>query len=345
MTAVYIFANSPGEIYAFVRPFVQTLHTELKGRVIIFVFLTPCQYATGEELRVCQGFDGITHVFPPKKTLSHVFSTNLKPGIVVYLGGDPFYSRRFAKKTSSLLIGYTENPIAPRQFELLIQKSPKVDLMKSGLSDNMPLSPDGIVLMPGSRPEHLAVALPLMLRLTESCPFQRTIGLSPFTPDSVYKRIHAQYPDVSVQIITDPNGLKAFKYALTIPGTNTMQLAYLGIPYIMILPTHNPDILRMNGLYGWLIQMPVIGRPLKRLTISILLRKNRHYSIPNQFFGESVCPEFVGPFDVDTVSQRIYDFVTDSDAYDTIIDRFHSLKSVKSPLSNLIKFIDVHAII
>ena len=241
--------------------------------VSIHVFLTPCQYATGEEYRVCKGFDGVDRVYRPKETLKMVYlSTTMQSGVVFFMGGDPMHAKRFSLKTGSKLVGYFEKKLNDNVFDYLFFRTDTSNLMKSGLSP-LPLTDrKGLVLLPGSRPEHLLVALPLMLDICDGID-DVTVMLSPFTTDSSYESLKITYPGCHFIRMNDPNDLAPFKYALTIPGTNTMQLAYFNIPYLMIFPTHDYRVLRMDGLLGLILMIPIIGPMVKFIVLNLFVKK------------------------------------------------------------------------
>ena len=69
MRYFYIFTNSPGEVFSWVKPVVERLVEEFKNPVIN-VYLTPCQYSTGNEVSVCESFIGVSAVFTPFKQLN-----------------------------------------------------------------------------------------------------------------------------------------------------------------------------------------------------------------------------------------------------------------------------------
>ena len=101
-------------------------------------------------------------------------------GVVFFMGGDPFYAKRFALKTGSTLIAYSEHNWDANDFDLLITKSNNYDLMVSGIVQTPIENRFGTVLLPGSRPEHLKVALPIMLSMAASMD-SFDVMLSPFT--------------------------------------------------------------------------------------------------------------------------------------------------------------------
>ena len=57
------------------------------------------------------------------------------------------------------------------------------------------------------------------------------VMLSPFTDNKTMNVLEERYPNISFKRLTNINELSGYKFALTIPGTNTMQLAYFGSIY------------------------------------------------------------------------------------------------------------------
>ena len=137
---------------------VERLVEEFKNPVIN-VYLTPCQYSTGNEVSVCESFIGVSAVFTPLQTIKRMISIKQHKGVVFFMGGDPFYAKRFALKTGSTLIAYSEHNWDANDFDLLITKSNNYDLMVSGIVQTPIENRFGTVLLPGSRPEHLKVAI------------------------------------------------------------------------------------------------------------------------------------------------------------------------------------------
>ena len=338
MHCFYIFTNSPGEVFAWVKPLVERLNAEFPN-ALIQIHLTPCQYSTGNEVPVCQAFDGVDMVFSPVKTLTNMINIKEQKGVVFFMGGDPLYAKRFAKKTGSTIIAYSEHDWPSTDFDLLINKSDTCDLMCAGLDLVSINERSGVVLLPGSRPEHLQVALPIMLKMVgEMSEFD--VMLSPFVDSKTLNRLTNEYPTVSFRILSSVNDLSQYKYALTIPGTNTMQLAYLKIPFMMIFPTHDARILRLNGLAGLLLFIPLIGSILKRIILSLAIRKKRFYSLPNIFFKKQVFPELVGPFKLDDAHLSWANFITDKQSYVESLNQLRVFESIQNPLDQIIDFIN-----
>jgi hypothetical protein len=303
----------------------------------ITIFLTPCQYATGQEARVCQSFLGVTAVISPRQTLRTMIRCQYPSGTVFFMGGDPMYAKRFSKKTRSLLLGYTEHSLSNNGFELLVQKSTTMDLMTAELLPEPPEHREGIALLPGSRPEHLEIALPIMLSMSQN--HSVVVMLSPFTPLKTQQTLQKNYPTVPFKLLKNTQELASFKFALTIPGTNTMQLATLNIPFMMILPTHNPRILRLNGVLGCLLNIPVMGLALKWLALNIMRRKKRRYALSNQYFNATICPELVGNFSVEWAKDQFDAFIDDPKTHQKCHEAFKTLQRIQNPLDALMDYL------
>ena len=245
------------------------------------------------------------------------------------------HAKRFSKRTKSQLVGYFETEYKDPAFDYIFFKNDDIDLMASGIDCIALDRRKGIALLPGSRPEHLQVALPIMLNMANDRD-DVTVILSPFALDSDVSYFKALYPTVNFHRLIDTNDLAHFKYALTIPGTNTMQLAYLNIPYVMIFPTHESNILRMTGLIGLLLLIPILGAVLKFLVLNLSVRKNKIYSLPNRQFKSHVCPEIIGRFKIDEAKSQFLTFINDDDQYVKIIEQFKTLHKPKDPLLELI---------
>jgi hypothetical protein len=336
----YVFTNSPGEVFGWVQPLCRRLTQAFKP-VSISIFLTPCQYATGEEARVAASFPGVCSVYLPSETLTCLFSkcADFSTGTVFFMGGDPMHAKRFSKKIGARLVGYFNHRIPTDGFDFFIFKSKGIDLMAEDLAPSPIDDRQGVVLLPGSRPEHLQVALPMMIEMASFYP-EVTVMVSPFTSKQQLNLFESLYPDTVFQRMTDPNDLSRYKFALTIPGTNTMQLAYLGIPFLMILPTHDSRILRMDGFLGLLLYVPLLGKLLKFLILNIKVSKSALYALPNQAFGHAVCPELVGRFSIDQARLELKKLINkNTSQYKAVVGKLSELSPQQSALDHLIEYL------
>ncbi|MNY21160.1 lipid-A-disaccharide synthase [compost metagenome] len=195
--------------------------------------------------------------------------------------------------------------------------------------------------MPGSKPFKVKYITPLLLKaadlLYENDPsIQFVLHQSPFTPLSQIQtalddeRLHqvtggcggrlVQGTDgpmivtpggATVRILGPEHhysGMAVADLALTVPGTNTAELAILGVPMIVLLPLNKPEEIPLDGLAGQIGNLPLIGKPLKRTVVRTLAKRLKFAALPNQRAGSAITPELVGvisPQDVATLSEAI----------------------------------------
>lgn len=82
--------------------------------------------------------------------------------------------------------------------------------------------------------------------------------------------------------------------ALTIPGTNTGEIAAFGTPMVVAIPTYREDIVPMPGIFGHIARIPWIGPALRRQGIKAIVAHARHLALPNRRAGRRIVPEFMG---------------------------------------------------
>jgi hypothetical protein len=103
---------------------------------------------------------------------------------------------------------------------------------------------------------------------------------------------------LEVLVLDEPQRYAAMRraqLAITIPGTNTLELALAGLPSLVLLPLHKPEMLPLEGLWHWLLMLPG-AKALKQNFIRRLEPRIPHLALPNQWLGERVFPELRGVF-------------------------------------------------
>lgn len=187
-----------------------------------------------------------------------------------------------------------------------------------------------VLLFPGSRPFAARYLLGFMLRSAELMAQQKP-GLrfawvrSRLLPDAVVEEALAAggsraFGGVSARLgegwLVSEHGLEvrvvdeALRYsamrqaklALTIPGTNTLEMAFSGLPAVVLLPLHKPELIPLEGLLHWVGMLPG-GHWLKRQAILTAEPRIAHLALPNQWLGERVYPELRGVFGPESVAQ------------------------------------------
>ncbi|HEY9857656.1 MAG TPA: hypothetical protein V6D05_18060, partial [Stenomitos sp.] len=189
-------------------------------------------------------------------------------------------------------------------------------------------------LLPGSKPFKVKYITPLLLKaaelLWEEDPsIQFVLHQSPFTPLSQIaetlkdERLHGVTGGCGGRLVSikdqtyifTPNGaqirilgpehhyqgMSVADMALTVPGTNTAELAILGVPMLVLLPLNKPEEIPLDGLAGQIGGLPLIGKPLKRMVVNALAKRLKLIALPNQRAGSEITPELKGvitPHDV-----------------------------------------------
>jgi lipid-A-disaccharide synthase len=92
--------------------------------------------------------------------------------------------------------------------------------------------------------------------------------------------------------------------AITLPGTNTVQLAVLGVPMLVVLPLDRPGRIRTEGLSEWLARIPGLGAAIKGVMVWQFLRRPHALAWPNRQAGRMVVPEMVGRLEPAEVARR-----------------------------------------
>jgi lipid A disaccharide synthetase len=82
--------------------------------------------------------------------------------------------------------------------------------------------------------------------------------------------------------------------AITLPGTNTAELAVLGIPMVVLMPLNKPEKIPAEGFFGILSNIPIFGKYLKKALIKQALKRIKFVSIPNQKLNRMIVPELIG---------------------------------------------------
>jgi lipid-A-disaccharide synthase len=222
------------------------------------------------------------------------------------------------------------------------------------------LRPDALVLglLPGSKPFKVRYVTPLFLRVAELLQsaypqLQVVLHRSPFTPrEQLVEAIESErYRAVTggvggrleregtidwiytpgggrVQVVPPElhtEGLAVADVALTVPGTNTAELAILGVPMVVALPLHKPEEIPIDGLVGQLGRVPAAGPWLKRFLARQVEARRPLVALPNQRAGRMVTPELIGAFTPDRLAQEVSLLLADSVARRDIKLELHTL--------------------
>jgi len=82
--------------------------------------------------------------------------------------------------------------------------------------------------------------------------------------------------------------------AVTLPGTNTMELAALGVPMVVVAPLNDPRRIPLEGLPGLLGRIPTVGPLVKSWAVRRVADRTAFAALPNRRAGQRVVPEVIG---------------------------------------------------
>ena len=116
-TDIVILSNGPGEVATWVRPVVKHLD-EIKKRspnIRISVLLSPCPHSTGKEVAIASSYSQVDRVLPASDFFGFLLWGKTpdnwqwhQRGIVVFLGGDQFYTVAISKRLGYSSLIYAE---------------------------------------------------------------------------------------------------------------------------------------------------------------------------------------------------------------------------------------------
>lgn len=112
-----------------------------------------------------------------------------------------------------------------------------------------------------------------------------------------------------MRILDGPEAISCADFALTIPGTNTGELAAAGVPMVVALPTYKGDQVPLPGLAGHLGRIPLFGRVLKLGFGWLRLRNLGLLAQPNVRAGRMLVPEIVGEGLHDAIEAALASFI------------------------------------
>jgi hypothetical protein len=115
---ILILSNGPGELVTWVRPVVKELRQQLGGnisQVRISVVLSPCTHATGQEAAIAQRYPEVDRVLGAEDFWPFLLwgktadNWDWHPqGVVVFLGGDQFFTVIIGKRLGYRTVVYAE---------------------------------------------------------------------------------------------------------------------------------------------------------------------------------------------------------------------------------------------
>ena len=316
---VSILTNGPGELWGWARPV--TTELRLRGHSVS-LWLLPCPFASGREREAASflGADKLEGPNGPARTWRALGSE--RTDRVLQLGGDLMFGARLAHSAKAPLFVYSYGPrkgmararavftAYPAMAAGFSGARPIGDLVRDALEADAhdasasawkwPAEPGSprLLLFPGSRPAIRRAALAWLAEvvalLRPDFPKLRVRTLfSPFMPDSEL----AAWRDAGLEPVRARAGvaMRSADYALTQPGTNTLEMTHCGLLGLAAAPHAFLEHIPIAGLRGFVASLPLAGGRIRRAAAThILARHNGFISLPNRIAGKSVMDELYG---------------------------------------------------
>lgn len=300
--------NGPGELNGMVYPLVKAFQQKYPD-FIYTLYVVPCQFSAGTEAELALQSGLFTNVFSVQVYRKYFFSKKwpdgyqpAADGLVFYGGGDSWHARRLAKKYGWDLYGYDEGKVTHKHwFKKLFSRDLEGNLMVDAALTRqigyqaLPINSSRLTvgLYPGSRERHLRLMLGFFSETAKLLKIKYPQMNFRWGINSELRSfVEQNFPEC----FSAPYEQAGDKYDLivSLTGTNTAISAALGIPLLVLLPFNNPDLIPFTGLAGLLSDIPLLGRPLKKLLMRLALRKMKYISIPNIKANHKIVPELVG---------------------------------------------------
>ena len=198
--AIIFISNGPGELATWVKPLAKELHNQISLRpkiqsssTSLNLVLVPCPNATGYENLAAKKWLQFEKIISANNFWKLIFKPNKfgswpSNGLVIFLGGDQFWSVLLSARMGYLHMTYAEwiarwpfwNDRIVAMSERIVHKLPKriqnrcsvigdltADLTETAKIDDPLPSGKWIALMPGSKSAKLKIGIPFFLEVAD----------------------------------------------------------------------------------------------------------------------------------------------------------------------------------
>ena len=127
---------------------------------------------------------------------------------------------------------------------------------------------------------------------------------APFVPDSEF----ADWHGARLEPVRAGAGvaMRGADYALTQPGTNTLEMMHCGLPGLAVAPLAFLERIPVAGLRGLAASLPFVGKRIRRAAVErVLKRHNGFISLPNRIAGSPLMDELYGDVTPQETARRV----------------------------------------
>ena len=125
-------------------------------------------------------------------------------------------------------------------------------------------------------------------------------------------------------------------FAVTIPGTNTIQLAYRKIPSLVVAPLNKPELYPVEGVFGLLKWVPVFGKMILKKAVPLYLRKFPYAALINMYANEEIVPELFKDIRTDEITEKIVE-IFENGTDKKIVEKLGRFKPDSDPVDLIIR--------
>jgi Lipid-A-disaccharide synthetase len=131
--------------------------------------------------------------------------------------------------------------------------------------------------------------------------------------------------------------MKICDLALTIPGTNTLELGIANCPSIVALPLQKSELIPIENPLRYLEHIPVFGPRIKRKLVEIFLSRFKHVSLPNMIADEAIQLELRGDVTPDLIASHAQKLLEHPDELARIRARLNATMPKPGTAAKLVK--------
>lgn len=287
-----------------------------------------------------------------------LLSRRLKLPAIAYLSRPKWKShfKKFMLKNTEEEKKFKEKRISPHKIAVVGDLSldrHKINSMQNRSFEDLDFSQPLILFLPGSRPVEINYMIPFYLKVAyfikEKIPQTKFFMLiSSFIcdeslinilkKDKMVQKHVIQNPELWRIILSSELEVLAVKkplfelpanphLALTIPGTNNIELACLGVPMIVILPLDKAELVPLDGVLGLISPKVPLFKLIKRKIVLHYNKKTRFVALPNIRAGKEVVPEIRGIIKPKDAAKKAVEMLKNP----------HTLKKISFQLKELTK--------
>ena len=129
--------------------------------------------------------------------------------------------------------------------------------------------------------------------------------------------------------------MAASRMVVTLPGTNTLQLAALGAPMLVVVPLNRIENAVVEGPLNWLSTRWRVTRALKRRMLLRVNERLRFIALPNILAGEQIVPELRAVLQPSDVARELVTWLDDGDRRRATSRRLRELAGARGAAARL----------